>query len=128
MTNAFPGLQNQDFMNLTTYRKSGETVVTPVWFAQEGATLYMTTATSTGKIKRIRNNPVVMVGPSDRRGQPLGPTETARARILSGSEAEKANTLLAKKYGWQWKAIGFVGMLRRSEANRVFLAIEPAQQ
>lgn len=123
----FPALQNQQFMNLITYRKSGQTVTTPVWFAQDGATLYVMTVEGTGKVKRIRNNAVVEIGPSDRRGQPLGPTTAARARIVAGAEAEKADQLLSAKYGLMKKLIGFVASVRGSASSRVFLAVEPAQ-
>jgi PPOX class probable F420-dependent enzyme len=55
--NPFPQLHKQQFINLTTYRKSGQPVVTTVWFAQVGDTLYGMSEPQAGKCKRIRNNP-----------------------------------------------------------------------
>lgn len=125
-TTPFAALRDQEYMNLTTYRKSGEAMVTPVWFAQDGATLYVMTAVNAGKIKRIRNNRQVQVGPSDMRGQPLGRTEAAQARILSGADAERANKLLDKKYGLKKKMFDIAGALRGGASSRAFIAVEPA--
>jgi uncharacterized protein len=52
---AFAALRGQSFMRLTTYRKSGEPVATPVWFAEEGEKLYVTTDRISGKVKRLRH-------------------------------------------------------------------------
>lgn len=122
---AFPALQGHQFMNLVTYRKNGEAVTTPVWFAQEGNTLYVMTGADSGKVKRIRNNAKVQVGPSDRRGQSLGPTAWASGRVLSGEEAKHADALLSKKYGLMKKMFDAAGALRGGN-SRAFLAFTPA--
>lgn len=127
-TTAFSTLQNQEFMNLATYRKSGDAVVTPVWFAQEGDTLYVMTGAEAGKIKRIRNNGRVQVGPSDRGGKPLGPVMWAEARVITGAEAEKADKLLNKKYGLMKKMFDVAGAFRGGAASRAYLALGPATE
>lgn len=103
MSDKFQSLVGQQYMNLTTYRKSGVAMVTPVWFALEstagGDRIVMITAPIAGKLKRIRNNPKVEVGPSNGRGKPLGPTLSAQARILSEAEGAIAENLLNRKYG-----------------------------
>ena len=83
---AFPALTGTDFMVLTTHRRSGDPVHTTVWFAQEGDRVYVTTMNGAGKAKRIRGNEQVIVAPSDRMGNTLGPGQTARARILAPDE------------------------------------------
>jgi PPOX class probable F420-dependent enzyme len=55
-------------MSLETFRKNGEGVKTPVWFAEEDGALYVTTLSTTGKAKRIRNIPRVRIAPCDRSG------------------------------------------------------------
>lgn len=122
-TTTFAGLQGQQFMNLTTYRRSGEAMVTPVWFAQDGDTLYVMTTATAGKVKRLRNNPGVQVGPSDRAGKPLGPVVAAQGRVLEGEEAKKADALLSKKYGLMKKMFDVAGSLRST--GRAFLAFGP---
>ncbi len=104
MSDKFQSLVGQQYMNLTTYRKTGVAMVTPVWFALDSdkgrERIVMITAPIAGKLKRIRNNPKVEVGPSNGRGKPLGPTITARARILSEAEGKVAEELLNRKYGF----------------------------
>ncbi len=120
----FDGLRDQQYMNLITFRKNGEAIKTPVWFVQEGERLYVMTFNNSGKVKRIRNNGRVDVGPSDRAGKPLGTTVTARARVLPASENKRANDLLNKKYGLQKRAFDVVLNLRRTE--RAYVEITPA--
>ena len=53
---AFQNLNGHQYMALTTYRRSGAGVPTPVWFAQDGDRLFIVTQDGSGKVKRIRNN------------------------------------------------------------------------
>ncbi len=129
MTNKQPFslLQGQQFMNLITFRKTGQSVITPVWFAEDGDQLYVMTGAEAGKVKRIRNNGRAEVGPSDRAGKPLGPTVPAAAQVLTDAASrERANALLNKKYGIMKRAFDLMGMLRGGNANRAFLVIKPA--
>ena len=114
-TIAFPHLQNQKYMNLTTYRKTGVAVATPVWFAQEGDKLYVFTAGESGKVKRIRNNGKVEVSPCTMAGKSLGATQSAVARLLPAAEGEAANDLINKKYGWQKRLFSLIASLRRTQ-------------
>lgn len=130
-TNLFAALQGQHYMNLITFRKNGQPVVTPVWFAQEGERLYVTTDRNTGKIKRIRNNHHVQVGPSDGRGKSKGPVINAVARILPPEEAQHAKVLIDKKYGLVKRAfdlILWVVISFRGGLSVVFLEIVPENQ
>ena len=111
-------------MNLITFRKNGEAMKTPVWFVVEGERVYVMTVNNSGKIKRIRNNGRVDVGPSDRAGTPLGATVAAQARVLPASENKRADDLLNKKYGLQKRAFDVVLNLRRTE--RAYVEITPA--
>ncbi|KAB8142704.1 PPOX class F420-dependent oxidoreductase [Chloroflexia bacterium SDU3-3] len=123
---AFPTLQGHEFVNLTTYRKSGAAVVTPVWFAQVGATLYVVTQDGSGKVKRLRANPMAQLAPATRRGEPLGQPVPAQGRILGAAEAAQASQALDKKYGWQKRLFDVFAKLRGSTESRVYLAFEPA--
>jgi hypothetical protein len=122
---AWPTLQKQQFMNLFTYRKSGAAVKTPVWFAQRGEKLYVFTTAEAGKVKRIRNNAQVLVGPADRAGKALGPTGPARARLLTPEEVPAAKRALDEKYGLMKAAFDFVGTLRGT--SRAYIEITPAE-
>ncbi len=66
---AFLALGDESFVSLTTFRKNGEGVPTPVWIAREGDTLIVTTPAGTGKVKRLRNDSRVELRPSNRMGK-----------------------------------------------------------
>ena len=83
---------------LTTFRRDGTPVGTPVSIAVAGDRAFVRSWDSAGKVKRIRNNPEVTIAPSTARGTPTGPALPAQARILTGSESSHAGRLLARKY------------------------------
>jgi len=90
---------NQEFINVETFRKNGQGVPTPVWFVQDGDTLYVRTVDGSGKVKRIRNNPRVRVMPCGVRGEPRGEWVEGQARFAGADESKKVNGLLTRKYG-----------------------------
>jgi uncharacterized protein len=96
--NLFKGRQ---YISVETYRKSGEAVRTPVWFAQEENRLYIWTYGASGKVKRARRCPQVKVAPSDMSGKPLDAYVTGEARIHPPhSEGfEHGSRLINRKYG-----------------------------
>lgn len=92
-------LKGQQFCLLTTFRKDGTPVPTPMWFAVEDETLYMATRGGSAKVKRLRRQPEVEVGPCTGGGQPTGPQRSAIARVLDSSEAARVESLLNARYG-----------------------------
>jgi uncharacterized protein len=104
MPNPFSNLQKSNYMALTTYRKTGLAVTSPVWFAQAGDALYVVTEPHSGKMKRIRNNGQVQVAPCNVRGVPKGPAADATAReVTSPADCKAADDALNAKYGVQKK-------------------------
>jgi hypothetical protein len=83
---------------LTTHRRDGTLVGTPVHIAVDGDRAFVRTWDTTGKLKRIRNDPSVEVCPSTVGGRPAGPAMRASARILEGEESARAGRMLARKY------------------------------
>src|SRR3981081_1457997 len=75
-------IHGQKYISLTTFRKNGQPVATPVWFGEEDDKLFVMTRSTSGKYKRIRNNPKVRVAPCTIRGIVTGPEFAAIARIL----------------------------------------------
>jgi PPOX class probable F420-dependent enzyme len=96
-------LAGEKYISIETYRKSGQPVRTPVWFAESGGILYVRTSDDTGKYKRIRNDSSVQVAPCDMRGNVKGEWVKAKARIVSDDEKERAYKMLEKKYGLIYK-------------------------
>jgi PPOX class probable F420-dependent enzyme len=82
---------------LTSYRRDGTPVGTPVTVAVEGSHAYIRTFDKAGKMKRIRRNPEIEIAPSTLLGRPLGPPIRARVRLLGGTEADHAAGLIARR-------------------------------
>ena len=85
---------------LTTFRRDGTPVGTPVGIVVDGPHAYVRSWSTSGKAKRIRNNPEVQIAPSTFRGRPTGPAINGRATLLRGEEAVKAGQMLRHKYPW----------------------------
>lgn len=99
MTSQIPSaIQNQKYVSLTTFRKNGMGVATPVWFGEDSGKLYVMTRSDMGKTKRIRNNPQVSVAPCTIRGKVTGPEFAATARILPQGEHSHARQAINRKY------------------------------
>ena len=119
----FAAFAGQKYLNLETFKKNGQGVKTPVWFAAEplvtldssDAKLYVYTIGASGKVKRIRNHPRVNVAPCDMRGGLRGQWVPAWAEIVSGAEAQHGMKLLNRKYA-PWKQfLDFFAMFRKRE-------------
>jgi len=91
-------MQGRKYISLTTFRKSGVPVYTPVWFGENNGKLYVKTRNDSGKYKRIRNNSAVKVAPGSASGKVTGPEFSARARILSAQEEKPAKEAVNRKY------------------------------
>jgi hypothetical protein len=92
---------DQNYLNLETYRRSGEAMQTPVWFVQDGRKFFVLTVADSGKVKRIRNNSSVNVVPCKSDGEPIGDWTPARGREVRNDPVieEKVDQLLDMKYG-----------------------------
>jgi PPOX class probable F420-dependent enzyme len=127
----FETFAGHKYLNLETFKKSGQGVRTPVWFAADpsarldssDAKLFAYTIGVSGKVKRIRNNPRVRIAPSTASGKLLGDWVDARAEIVTGEEAARGMDLLNKKY-FPWKQLlGFFAFFSRRE--RIVFVIRP---
>jgi PPOX class probable F420-dependent enzyme len=114
------------YLLLTTYRKDGRAVPTPVWVVAEGGTLFAWSAADAGKVKRIRRDGTVHVGPCDIRGNPTGASVAARAELLDEGGSERVRGLIAKKYGIAGKLTLWGSKLRRGRNGSIGIAIVPS--
>jgi uncharacterized protein len=102
LNKSFEQFQNQDFLNLQTFRKNGEGVATPVWFVQDGKVFYVRTIANSAKVKRIHNNKKVKIMPCGSQGEPLGIWVNAQAVERNDADTySKMASWLAEKYGDQ---------------------------
>jgi len=128
----FATFRDHKYISLETFKKSGESVKTPVWFAADPASdlagddarLYIYTIGNTGKVKRIRNNGHVKIAPCTIKGVLLGESVDAKAEIVTGEVASQGMRLLNKKYFPLKQILGFFALFSRRE--RVVMAIRPA--
>jgi len=88
------------YVSLTTYRKDGTAVATPVWHALDGGELFIISNADAWKVKRIRNNNQVVVTVCSFRGKiaPGAPSAQGTARVLDEAETAAARKLIARKY------------------------------
>lgn len=114
---------DQKYLNLESYRKTGEAIRTPLWFVEDKGRMYFYTVAHSYKVKRIQNNPRVRIAPCDMRGNLKGEWIDATARRLDDNEARHANDLLDRKYGWQKRLLNFFAKLRGHQ--RAAFAIQP---
>ncbi|MEU6776955.1 PPOX class F420-dependent oxidoreductase [Streptomyces sp. NPDC046759] len=87
------------YLLVTSYRKDGTPVPTPVWVVRDGDTLGVWTAADSYKVKRIRRRADVLAGPCDLRGNPTGEQIPAIAEIADAATTARYRDLIARKYG-----------------------------
>ena len=103
----------QKYLNLETFRKSGINVHTPVWFVQEGNTIFVRTIADSGKVKRIRNNSQVNIAACKVDGSLIGDWEQAKAKeVVDEDTDKKVDRLLDKKYGLMKKMFSLSSSLQ----------------
>ena len=83
---------------LTTYKRDGTAVATPVSLAFDGQRAYFRSYDKAWKTKRLRHNPAVQAAPATLRGKPTGPAIRARATLLDGEQARVAARALARRH------------------------------
>jgi predicted pyridoxine 5'-phosphate oxidase superfamily flavin-nucleotide-binding protein len=66
---AFAALGDEEFVSLSTFRRSGVRVSSPMWVARDADALVMFTPQASGKVKRLRNDPCVELRPCGRFGR-----------------------------------------------------------
>ncbi|AVH54929.1 MULTISPECIES: PPOX class F420-dependent oxidoreductase [Streptomyces] len=121
--NTLGALGSGQYLLITSYRKNGTGVATPVWVVPDGAALGAWTAADSWKVKRIRNRADVLVGPCDMRGRPTGDQVPATAEILDAAETARYRQLIARKYGLIGRLTLLGSRLRRGVSGTVGIRI-----
>ena len=128
--NGFAALGDEGFVSLTTFRRSGERVSTPVWIGRDGEALVVTTPEASGKVKRLRNNPRVEMRPCGRMGRVEEGVEPAAAVaeiVTDAGSRERLTGIIREKYGLEYRVIMGIERLGGSgQNNRVILRITRA--
>lgn len=110
-------LAQAKYVSLTTIKRDGTPVATPVWVAGDGDRLYVTTPVQTGKVKRLRHTSRVLLAPCDVRGKVSGEQVEGTARLLDDEGSKRVLTLIDDKYGLTSKVLGFLDVVVRNRGK-----------
>ena len=117
-------ITDEKYVLLTTFRRNGDGVATPVWIvALPDGTAGFTTEIDSGKVKRVYNNPSVTLQPCNLRGKATPDSEvvTATADVLLGADARPVTRAVRRKYRVAIMLLdvgtGFRKLFRRPEAE-----------
>lgn len=123
----FDRLADAEFVALTTYRRSGEPVSTPMWVAPGGDELVFTTPSDSGKVKRLRRDPSVHVQVCSRMGKVRTGALGAHGRAsVAADEAAVARGEAAMRaaYGRQYTGMLRVeNLLKRGRRERTVIRV-----
>jgi PPOX class probable F420-dependent enzyme len=125
---AFPGR----YLSLTSFRRDGTGVATPVWFVESGGRLLVETDAASYKVRRIRRDPRVTIAPCTATGRLRGIPVPAWADLLPDAEAARVERLMARKYRVDLLFIKPLRALqralhpRRPRGNPIILELTPS--
>ncbi|MFH9060730.1 PPOX class F420-dependent oxidoreductase [Streptomyces coeruleorubidus] len=111
------------YLLITSYRRNGTPVATPVWVVRDGNALGAWTPADSWKVKRIRNRADVLVGPCDLRGNPTGEQVPATAEICDPATTARYRQLIARKYGLTGRLTLLGSRLRRGLEGTVGIRV-----
>ena len=86
------------YVSLTSFKRDGTGVATPVWFVIEDGRVLVQTDGESFKVRRIRRNPHVTLAPCSASGRTRAPAVSATAEILPAGELEHVRGLVGRKY------------------------------
>lgn len=111
------------YLLVTSYRKDGTPVATPVWVVGDGDGLGVWTTADSYKVKRIRRRADVLVGPCDVRGRPTGEQVPGTAEIADAATTARYRGLIARKYGIVGRLTLLGSRLRRGTDGTVGIRV-----
>lgn len=123
MTNTLGAVGTADYVLLTTFRKDGTPVGTPLWAVADGGKLYVWTVTDSWKVKRLRRNPAVTVQPCDVRGKPRGEALSGTGRVLDAAGTDRVRKLVMRKYFIMGPVTVLGSLLRRGKSGTIGIEI-----
>jgi uncharacterized protein len=113
------------YVSLTTYRKTGAAVSTPVWIAELDGLYYVFSAASAGKVKRLHNNDQVSLAVCNYSGKlAAGAVLQGSARIVTDPDLIKGvYGRFVAKYGWQFRLTNLLSRLAGRINQRAMIEI-----
>jgi uncharacterized protein len=115
-------LDSARYIALTTFKKDGTPVATPVWITGSNGTYAFTTGDNAWKSKRLDNNPKVTVQVSDFRGRVKPNTRVYTGTGMVDGSADGITAVeqaLTKKYSWQFKLTQLTDVIKNKLGKTV---------
>ncbi|MFD2473882.1 PPOX class F420-dependent oxidoreductase [Amycolatopsis silviterrae] len=118
----------EKYVVLTTFRRDGRAVPTPVWASRDGDELVLFSERTAGKVKRIRNNGDVRLQACDVRGRRLhGAEASGTARLLDAADSDRIRRVIARDYGVIGRVTMFFSRLRGGPERTIGIAIKVSE-
>lgn len=121
-------LGSEKFLSLTTFKRNGDAVATPLWVVEDAGQLVFWTPAESWKVKRVRRNPQVTVVTCSRTGA-VAPGERAvpgRAQVVEeAAEVSRVQAMVKRKYGLEFLVVTTIErIMRRGCERRVLLRVD----
>jgi PPOX class probable F420-dependent enzyme len=127
MTDAVSALGDEKFVSLTTFKKDGTAVETPMWIGRDGDHLFFWTPVESWKAKRAKNNPRVALVPCSRGGkvrEGATPVDGVAEVITDPATVERLAGVIRRKYGAEFVIVTFIErIVARGKKPRLVLRI-----
>ena len=122
---ALSALDRESYISLATFKRNGDAVETPVWFAARNGRLYVFTEADSWKVKRLRNDDRIRLAACNARGRVRGDWVDGRGRRVDDpATVDAAYDALLGKYGWQMRLTNFFSQLFGRIDRRAILELE----
>jgi PPOX class probable F420-dependent enzyme len=118
-------LESERYINVETFKRDGNGVKTPVWFAVVDRRIYVFTDGTSFKVKRLGRNTKARIAACDARGKVHGSWADAEGRIVEDADEEgRAYAAIRARYGWQMRLLDLGSRLGGRIGRRKVLAFE----
>jgi uncharacterized protein len=114
-------LGSAKYVSLTSYRRDGTPVATPVWVVRDGDHVAIWTNARAGKVKRVRRDPTATLARCTFRGKLLSEPVPVRAELMPAEDTGRVLDLISRKYGFSGRIL--VYRARRNPATAVAIRI-----
>ena len=107
------------YLSVTSFKRDGTGVATPVWFVSDGGRLFALTDLHSAKVRRIRRNPRVLIASCRADGKLRSEPVPARAEVLTATpELERVQRLLTERYKLSYRLVMLIYRLGRRLRGR----------
>jgi uncharacterized protein len=127
MADAVSALGAEKFVSLTTFKKDGGAVATPMWIGRDGDHVFFWTPVDSWKAKRAKNNPRVTLAPCSRGGkirEGATPVDGVAEVIAEPAIVQRLAGAIRSKYGLEFFIVTFIErILARGKKPRLILRV-----